>query len=174
MLVVLDVEVEVEVDVVDDVSDVLVVLEVLVDVLLVVVVLLDVVVDVVVVDCSSGMLVLTSTDVLVEVLVDVTASLRRGARGAESYRAARSAAARFLDGLPADTPLGVRALGLTPGRGCSSAVLLGGGRRQLTRDIGDQAEEFGQMKVLNAAAQISTEIDDLALAKLVHEQRRVV
>jgi hypothetical protein len=69
----------------------------------------------------------------VELLVDVTTSLRSGAAGAESFRAARSAAARFLDGLPAETPIGVRALGLTPGRSCASAVLLTGGRRALAR-----------------------------------------
>jgi hypothetical protein len=69
----------------------------------------------------------------VELLVDVTSSLRAGPPGAEAFRASRSAAARFLESLPAETPVGVRALGLTPGTGCSSAVQLGGGRREPTR-----------------------------------------
>jgi hypothetical protein len=69
----------------------------------------------------------------VELLIDVTTSLRTGPAGAENFRAARSAAARFLGGLPADTALGVRTLGLAPGRDCGSATPLGGGRRALSR-----------------------------------------
>ena len=68
----------------------------------------------------------------VELLIDVTISLRAGPAGAEHFRAARRAAARFLDRLPAATPLAVRALGLAPGNGCASASVLGSGRRKLT------------------------------------------
>ena len=79
----------------------------------------------------------------VELLIDVTSSLRAGPPGAETFRAARSAAARFVETLPAETPVGVRALGLTPGTGCSSAVLLGGGRRELTRaEVGRRLESL--------------------------------
>ena len=69
----------------------------------------------------------------VELLIDVTTSLRAGPAGAEHFRAARSAAARFLTQLPADTALGVGVLGLTPGRDCASATRLGGARRELSR-----------------------------------------
>jgi hypothetical protein len=94
----------------------------------------------------------------VELLVDVTSSLRAGPPGAETFRAARSAAARFLEGLPAETPVGVRALGLTPGTGCSSAVLLGGERRELTR-----AEARRRVENLNPAGEGSLAV---ALAEL--------
>jgi hypothetical protein len=68
----------------------------------------------------------------VEVLLDVTSSLRAGPPGAERYRAARAAAARFLEKLPPDTPFSVRALGLTPGNGCASATGIDRGRREAT------------------------------------------
>jgi hypothetical protein len=61
----------------------------------------------------------------VAVLLDVTASTRAGPRGAEPYRAARAAAARFVERLPEDRALHVQALGLTPGNGCASATALG-------------------------------------------------
>jgi hypothetical protein len=69
----------------------------------------------------------------VELLIDVTRSLRAGPSGAEHFRAARSAAARFLEGLPADTALGVQALGVASGGDCASATPLGAGRRELSR-----------------------------------------
>ncbi|HEY8156853.1 MAG TPA: vWA domain-containing protein [Myxococcota bacterium] len=69
----------------------------------------------------------------VELLVDVTASLRAGTAGAERFRAARRAASRFLTQVPAQTRLGVRALGVGPRDGCQSPTLLTGGRRERTR-----------------------------------------
>ena len=67
----------------------------------------------------------------VEVLLDVTTSLRADPAGATKFLAARRAAARFVHGLPDTTQLRVRALGLTPGRSCESASLLAA--RQSTR-----------------------------------------
>jgi len=60
----------------------------------------------------------------VEVLLDLTTSLRAGDDGIETYAAARSAAARFVRGLPEGEPVRVHALGLTPGRSCESATRL--------------------------------------------------
>ncbi len=60
----------------------------------------------------------------VDVLLDITTSLRAGPAGAANAQAARTAAARFVHGLPDATPLRVHALGLTPGRSCESASLL--------------------------------------------------
>jgi hypothetical protein len=60
----------------------------------------------------------------VEVLLDVTPSPGAGPEGIEPWAAARSAAARFVNGLPDATPLRVHALGLTPGRSCEPASLL--------------------------------------------------
>ena len=60
----------------------------------------------------------------VEVLLDVTTSLRAGPAGVTNFLAARTAAARFVHSLPDSTPLRVHALGLTPGRSCESASLL--------------------------------------------------
>lgn len=93
----------------------------------------------------------------VELLVDLTTSLRAGPVGGEHFRAARSAAARFVGRLPAQTELGVQALGLTPG-GCESAIRLGRGRRQLTR------AEFGRrLETLQPAGEGSLAV---ALAEL--------
>jgi hypothetical protein len=79
----------------------------------------------------------------VEVLLDVTTSLRAGAPGAEHFRAARRAAARFLARVPAETPVGVRALGLTPGNGCASTTLLGaGGRGSTPGELARQVERL--------------------------------
>ncbi len=60
----------------------------------------------------------------VEVLLDVTTSLRDGPAGVEKLLAARTAAARFVRGLPDTTALNVRTLGLIPGRSCETASLL--------------------------------------------------
>lgn len=94
----------------------------------------------------------------VELLIDVTTSLRAGPAGAEHFRAARKAAARFLSRLPADTALGVHALGLIPGESCASATRLGGGRRGLSR------AEFGRrVEMLQPAGEGSLAV---ALAEL--------
>ena len=68
----------------------------------------------------------------VEVLLDVTTSLRGGPAGASKFLAARTAAARFVNGLPDSTPLRVHALGLTPGRSCEPASLLDPRQRALS------------------------------------------
>jgi hypothetical protein len=94
----------------------------------------------------------------VELLLDVTRSLAAGPRGGEPYRAARQAAARLVAGLPEETPLRVRALGLSPGNGCASATLLGAGRRELTR-----AELAGRVAGLEPAGEGSLAV---ALAEL--------
>ena len=69
----------------------------------------------------------------VELLVDVTTSLSAGPGGAEHFRAVRSTAARFLERLPAETPVAVHALGLSAGGDCASATRLASGRRELSR-----------------------------------------
>jgi hypothetical protein len=69
----------------------------------------------------------------IELLVDVTTSLRAGPAGAEHFRAVRTAAARFLARVPAEAALGVRALGLDPRAGCQSATPVDGGQRGRTR-----------------------------------------
>jgi len=79
----------------------------------------------------------------VEVLLDVTTSLRAGPAGATNLLAARTAAARFVRGLPDTTPLSVRALGLTPGGSCESASLLG--PRQRARSHAWLAAQVGSL-----------------------------
>ena len=110
----------------------------------------------------------------VELLLDVTSSLRAGPVGAEHFRAARSAAARFVSGLPADTALGVSALGLTPGKSCASATRLGGGRRELSRaEFGRRLETLqpaGEGSLAVALAELRGAIsgsDDLARSRVV-------
>lgn len=59
----------------------------------------------------------------VEILLDLTSSMRAHAPGAPPrYLGARESAARLVESLAGDTPLGVRALGLTRGVRCSQAT----------------------------------------------------
>jgi hypothetical protein len=111
----------------------------------------------------------------VELVIDLTSSLRGGPIGAEHYRAARSAAARFVAGLPADTTLGVQVLGLGPGRDCASATLLGAGRRrELSRaELGRRLETLqpaGESSLAVALAELRGELlasDQLAGSRVV-------
>jgi hypothetical protein len=57
----------------------------------------------------------------IEVLLDVTPSASPEPTGVEPWAAARSAAGRFVRGVPDTTALRVHALGLTPGRSCEPA-----------------------------------------------------
>jgi hypothetical protein len=110
----------------------------------------------------------------VELLVDVTTSLRAGPIGAEHFRAARHAAARFVNELPAGTALGVHALGVSPGRDCASASPVVGGRRELSRaELGRRVETLqpaGEGSLAVALAELRGALSanhDLARSRVV-------
>jgi hypothetical protein len=110
----------------------------------------------------------------VELLIDVTTSLRNGPEGAEHFRAARSAAARFVRELPADSALGIQALGVGRGQDCASATRLGGGRREPSRaELGRRIETLqpaGEGSLAVALAELRGELsasDQLARSRVV-------
>jgi hypothetical protein len=64
----------------------------------------------------------------VEILLDLTLSMQTPTRGGPPrYAAAREAAARLLEILPEETPVGVRALGIARGAECVAATQVAGG-----------------------------------------------
>ena len=94
----------------------------------------------------------------VEVLLDLTTSLRAGDDGVETWEAARAAAARFVRALPASDPVRVHALGLIPGRGCEAASPLDPKQR-----LGSHAELASAIEALAPAGEGSLAV---ALAEL--------
>jgi hypothetical protein len=110
----------------------------------------------------------------VELLIDLTTSLRNGPEGAEHFRAARSAAARFVRELPAESALGVQTLGVGWGQDCASASRLGGGRREpsraeLSRRI-ETLQPAGEGSLAVALAELRGELfasDQLARSRVV-------